>query len=169
MLTTREAELHRDQHRRPRLRRHRAVRLPAEPHAQPRPDGAEGRKLTSHYAAPVCSPSRAALLTGCYPKGRVLPIPWVLFPAAAIGLNPGEETIAELLRNAGYATACVGKWHLGDQPESCLTQQGFDSLDGIPYSNDMGPAEDGSEEQCRPADSPASRRTRRPPTMTKPA
>ena len=105
---------------------------------------AEGRKLTSHYAAPVCSPSRAALLTGCYPK-RVLPIPWVLFPAAAIGLNPDEETIAELLKKAGYATACVGKWHLGDQPEFLPTQQGFDSYDGIPYSNDMGPAEDGSK------------------------
>src|SRR5690349_23817920 len=57
---------------------------------------AEGRKLTSHYAAPVCSPSRAALMTGCYPK-RALPISHVLFPAAAVGLNPEERTIAELL------------------------------------------------------------------------
>lgn len=104
----------------------------------------EGRRLTSHYAAPVCSPSRAALMTGCYPK-RVLPIPHVLFPAGAVGLNPEERTIAEILRDAGYATACVGKWHLGDQPEFLPTRQGFDSYFGIPYSNDMGPAVDGAK------------------------
>src|SRR5262245_29418090 len=68
----------------------------------------EGRKLTSHYAAPVCSPSRAALMTGCYPK-RGLPIPGVLFPAGAVGLNAREVTIAEVLKDAGYATACIGK------------------------------------------------------------
>src|SRR3954467_13824776 len=99
----------------------------------------EGRKLTSHYAAPVCSPSRAALMTGCYPK-RVLPIPGVLFPASAVGLNPAETTIAEILHDAGYATACIGKWHLGDQPAFLPTRQGFDYYYGIPYSNDMGPA-----------------------------
>jgi len=77
---------------------------------------AEGRVLRSHYAAPVCSPSRAALLTGSYPQ-RALPIPHVLFPSAAVGLHPDEHTIADVLRAAGYATACVGKWHLGDQPE----------------------------------------------------
>ncbi|MEY4483411.1 MAG: hypothetical protein RL693_863 [Verrucomicrobiota bacterium] len=104
----------------------------------------EGRKLTSHYAAPVCSPSRAALMTGCYPK-RSLPIPHVLFPAAAVGLNPEERTIAEVLKDAGYATACVGKWHLGDQPEFLPTRQGFDSYFGLPYSNDMGIAADGSK------------------------
>ena len=104
----------------------------------------EGRKLTSHYAAPVCSPSRAALMTGSYAK-RALPIPGVLFPAGAVGLNPEERTIAELLKEAGYATACVGKWHLGDQPEFLPTRQGFDQYFGLPYSNDMGPPEDGSK------------------------
>lgn len=102
----------------------------------------EGRKLTSHYAAPVCSPSRAALMTGSYPK-RALPIPHVLFPASAVGLNPAERTIAEVLRDAGYATAAIGKWHLGDQPEFLPTRQGFDTYFGLPYSNDMGPASDG--------------------------
>ncbi|MFZ5831822.1 MAG: sulfatase [Planctomycetota bacterium] len=104
----------------------------------------EGLKLTSHYAAPVCSPSRAALMTGCYPK-RALPIPGVLFPAAEVGLNPKELTVAELLKEVGYATACVGKWHLGDQPEFLPTQQGFDYYYGLPYSNDMGPPEEGAK------------------------
>lgn len=104
----------------------------------------EGRKLTSHYAAPVCTPSRTALLTGCYPK-RALPLPHVLFPAAALGLHPDEVTLAEVLKEAGYATACIGKWHLGDQAEFLPTQQGFDSFYGIPYSNDMGTAADGSK------------------------
>ena len=104
----------------------------------------EGRKLTSFYAAPVCSPSRAALMTGCYPK-RVLPIPHVLFPANNIGLSPKETTIAEVLKRAGYATAVVGKWHLGDQPEFLPNQQGFDLHFGLPYSNDMGPAADGGK------------------------
>ncbi len=105
---------------------------------------AEGRKLTSFYAAPVCSPSRSSLMTGCYPK-RVLPIPSVLFPAAAVGLNPDERTVAELLKDSGYATACVGKWHLGDQSEFLPTRQGFDHYLGIPYSNDMGTAAEGSK------------------------
>ncbi|MBK8092886.1 MAG: sulfatase [Verrucomicrobiaceae bacterium] len=104
----------------------------------------EGKKLTSFYAAPVCSPSRSSLMTGCYPK-RVLPISHVLFPAGAVGLNPQETTVAEVVKTAGYATACVGKWHLGDQPEFLPTAQGFDEYLGIPYSNDMGPAEDGSK------------------------
>src|SRR5512144_2253263 len=104
----------------------------------------EGMKLTSHYAAPVCSPSRAALMTGCYPK-RVLPIGGVLFPAAAVGLNPEERTVAELLKDVGYVTGCIGKWHLGDQPPFLPTRQGFDYYLGIPYSNDMGPAGEGSK------------------------
>jgi arylsulfatase A len=102
----------------------------------------EGRRLTSYYAAPVCSPSRAALMTGCYPK-RALPIPHVLFPANPIGLSPDETTIAEILKSAGYATCIVGKWHLGDQPQMLPTRQGFGQWFGLPYSNDMGPASDG--------------------------
>ena len=102
----------------------------------------EGRRLTSFYAAPVCSPSRAALMTGCYPK-RVLPIPGVLFPGNDVGLSPDEVTVAEVLRGEGYATAIVGKWHLGDQPEFLPNRQGFDHYFGLPYSNDMGPAQDG--------------------------
>ena len=104
----------------------------------------EGLKLTSHYAAPVCSPSRAAMMTGCYPK-RVLPTPHVLFPAAEVGLNSKEVTVAEVLKEQGYKTACIGKWHLGDQKEFLPTSQGFDSYFGIPYSNDMGMASEGSK------------------------
>ncbi len=102
----------------------------------------EGRKLTSFYAAPVCSPSRAALMTGSYPK-RALSIPHVLFPGNDVGLAPGEVTVAEVLKGLGYATGMVGKWHLGDQPDFLPTRQGFDFWFGLPYSNDMGPVEDG--------------------------
>src|SRR6185436_2641013 len=98
----------------------------------------EGRRFSSFYAAPVCSPSRASLMTGCYPK-RVLPIPHVLFPAGSEGLHSDEITVAELLKARGYATGIVGKWHLGDQPEFLPTRQGFDRFYGLPYSNDMGP------------------------------
>jgi arylsulfatase A len=98
----------------------------------------EGRNLTSFYAAPVCSPSRAALMTGCYPK-RVLPIAGVLFPGNDVGLSPNEVTVAEVLKATGFATALVGKWHLGDQPEFLPNRQGFDLHFGLPYSNDMGP------------------------------
>jgi arylsulfatase A len=97
----------------------------------------EGRKLTSFMvAAPVCSPSRAALLTGCYPK-RVGMHQHVLFPTSTKGLHPAEYTIADHLRAAGYATACIGKWHLGHQPEVLPRAQGFEHYFGIPYSNDM--------------------------------
>jgi arylsulfatase A-like enzyme len=102
----------------------------------------EGRKLTSFYAAPVCSPSRAALMTGSYAK-RALPIPHVLFPEGVNGLSPNEVTVAEVLKGEGYATAIIGKWHLGDQPEFLPNAQGFDLHFGLPYSNDMGPAADG--------------------------
>jgi arylsulfatase A len=102
----------------------------------------EGRKLTSFYAAPVCSPSRAALMTGCYPK-RALSIPHVLFPGNNVGLHPDEVTVAELLKGEGYVTGIIGKWHLGDQPEFLPRNHGFDYFFGLPYSNDMGPAADG--------------------------
>lgn len=95
----------------------------------------EGMKLTSFYAAPVCSVSRAQLLTGCY--GARISVPGVYFPGGGQGLNPKELTVAERLKSLGYATACVGKWHLGDQPDFLPTKQGFDHYFGIPYSNDM--------------------------------
>ena len=102
----------------------------------------EGRKLTCFYAAPVCSPSRASLMTGSYPK-RALSIPHVLFPGNAEGLHQDEVTVAELLKKQGYSTGIIGKWHLGDQPEFLPRKHGFDYYYGLPYSNDMGPAADG--------------------------
>src|SRR3954464_8920932 len=69
----------------------------------------EGRKLTCFYAAPVCSPSRASLMTGCYPKRVGLPN--VLFPGNAIGISADEHTLAELLKPLGYINLCIGKWH----------------------------------------------------------
>ncbi|MGD1980101.1 MAG: sulfatase [Akkermansiaceae bacterium] len=97
----------------------------------------EGRKFTSFMvASPVCSPSRTALLTGCYPK-RVSMHKGVLFPGSKHGLHPNEHTIADQLKSAGYATACFGKWHLGHHPETLPTSNGFDTYLGIPYSNDM--------------------------------
>ncbi len=97
----------------------------------------EGRKFTSFMvASPVCTPSRAALLTGCYPK-RVGLHQHVLFPTSTKGLNPQEHTVADHLKAQGYATACFGKWHLGHHPEVLPTANGFDTYFGIPYSNDM--------------------------------
>ena len=97
----------------------------------------EGRKFTSFMvASPVCTPSRAALLTGCYPK-RVGMHQHVLFPASTKGLNASEHTIADHLKSQGYATACFGKWHLGHHKEVLPTSNGFDTYYGIPYSNDM--------------------------------
>ncbi|HCL30153.1 MAG TPA: Cerebroside-sulfatase, partial [Candidatus Latescibacteria bacterium] len=114
-------------------------------HSTPHLDrmAAEGMRLTDFYmASSVCSPSRGALMTGCYPQriglgtgddGKA-----VLFPGDAVGLNPDEITIASLLKGQGYATQLVGKWHLGDQPEFLPTRHGFDHYYGLPYSNDMG-------------------------------
>ena len=109
---------------------------------------AEGMKLTSFYAAPVCSVSRAQLLTGCY--GARVSVPGVFFPGNANGLHPAETTVAERLRELGYATACIGKWHLGDQAEFLPTNQGFDRYFGIPYSNDMRKKELGGTEPVCP-------------------
>jgi len=111
----------------------------------------EGRKFTSFMvASPVCTPSRAALLTGCYPK-RVGLHQHVLFPTSTKGLNPAEHTIANHLKGLGYATACFGKWHLGHQPEVLPRAQGFDVYFGIPYSNDMNHPDN----QGRPPGGPA--------------
>ena len=102
---------------------------------------AEGMKLTSFYvASPVCTPSRAALMTGCYPQRVGLARGSdhvVLCPGDPRGLNPDEITIAEILQAAGYATGCFGKWHLGDQPQFLPTRHGFNVYFGIPYSNNM--------------------------------
>lgn len=102
----------------------------------------EGMRFTSFYATSgVCSPSRASLMTGCYPKRVGMDENskgfFVLFPQDQKGLNPTEITIAELLKEQNYATACIGKWHLGDQPEFMPRNQGFDYYYGLPYSNDM--------------------------------
>lgn len=98
----------------------------------------DGMRFTHFYSAnPVCSPSRAALMTGRYPT-RVQ-VPRVLFPNAPDGLPDSETTIAKMLKPSGYRTACVGKWHLGDKPEYLPAARGFDSYFGIPYSNDMTP------------------------------
>jgi len=98
----------------------------------------EGVRFTDFYvSSPVCSASRVALLTGCYHE-RV-GISGALGPASPIGIHPDETTLAELCRGKGYATAAVGKWHLG-RPEPFLPlQHGFDSFLGLPYSNDMWP------------------------------
>ena len=98
----------------------------------------EGVRFTS-FCVPqaVCSASRAALLTGCYPN-RVS-IQGALPPRSKTALNHNEVTIAELLKTRGYKTAIYGKWHLGDNPEYLPARQGFDDYVGLPYSNDMWP------------------------------
>jgi arylsulfatase A len=99
---------------------------------------AAGRKFTNfHVAQPVCSASRAAMLTGCYPN-RV-GIHGALGPSAKHGLNSDEMTLAELVKQKGYATAAVGKWHVGSLPQFLPTKHGFDQYYGLPYSNDMWP------------------------------
>lgn len=117
---------------------------PQTTHRTPHLDrmAAEGTRFTSYYSASgVCTPSRAALMSGCYPRRINMHISAtggaVLQPVATKGLNPAETTLAEVVKSAGYSTMIIGKWHLGDQPEFLPTRQGFDSFFGIPYSDDM--------------------------------
>ncbi len=99
----------------------------------------EGMRFTDFYmASPVCSASRAAMMTGCYSQRIGFANCQVLFPGQAEGLNPKESTIAKQLKQVGYKTKIIGKWHCGDQPEFLPTNHGFDEYFGIPYSNDMG-------------------------------
>lgn len=112
----------------------------AEGYATPNIDrlAAEGRKFTHfHVAQAVCSASRAALLTGCYPNR--IGIHGALGPKSTHGLHPDEMTLAEVVKQKGYATAAVGKWHLGHLPQHLPTRHGFDEFYGLPYSNDMWP------------------------------
>ena len=98
----------------------------------------EGLVLTDFYVAqPVCSASRSALLTGCYPNR--IGITGALGPNATNGIHNGEITLAELCKSKGYATAIFGKWHLGHHTQFLPTRHGFDTFEGIPYSNDMWP------------------------------
>jgi len=98
---------------------------------------AEGAKFNEFYAAsPVCTPSRAALLTGRYPIRQG--IHDVFYPESFQGMDPEETTVAEVLKSAGYATGIVGKWHLGHHEKYMPWNQGFDQFFGVPYSNDMG-------------------------------
>lgn len=100
----------------------------------------EGMRFTNFYAAQaVCSASRAGILTGCYPNR--IGISGALFPNSEKGLNPNEITIAEMLKDKGYATAIFGKWHLGDAKPFLPLQHGFDEFTGLPYSNDMWPVD----------------------------
>lgn len=116
----------------------------------------QGVRFTSFYvAASVCSPSRAALLTGCYPArvglgdqlvnqpgyGGIVSKSWVkvIHSGSKLGLNPDETIIPEILKAAGYFSGIIGKWHLGDAPEFNPIREGFDYFFGVPYSNDMKP------------------------------
>lgn len=129
----------------------------------------DGMRFTDFYASsPVCTPSRASLLTGCYARRVGMHEDatghWVLIPRSRRGLNPDEVTIAESLQAAGYATACIGKWHLGDQLEHLPTSHGFDHYYGIPYSNDMQSAGRGDPplplvQQTRVIEAPADQST----------
>jgi arylsulfatase len=98
----------------------------------------EGRVFRNfHVAQPVCSASRAALLTGCYPNR--IGIHGALGPGSKTGINEREVTLAELVKQRGYATGIFGKWHLGDAPQFLPRRHGFDEYLGLPYSNDMWP------------------------------
>ena len=99
---------------------------------------AEGRKFTNfHVSQPVCSASRASLLTGCY--SNRIGIHGALGPDSRHGISDGEVTLAQMLKQKGYATGMAGKWHLGREPQFLPTHHGFDEYFGLPYSNDMWP------------------------------
>jgi arylsulfatase A len=99
---------------------------------------AEGTMFTNfHVSQPVCSASRAALLTGCY--SNRIGIHGALGPSSKVGISADETTIAEVVKQKGYATCAVGKWHLGHHPQFLPTRHGFDEYLGLPYSNDMWP------------------------------
>ena len=99
---------------------------------------AEGMRFTQYYSPqPICSASRAGLMTGCYPN-RV-GFASALGPRSNIGLDPQEETIANVLKKKKYVSCAIGKWHLGSKPEFLPTHKGFDEYFGLPYSNDMRP------------------------------
>ena len=99
----------------------------------------EGMRFTDFYmASPVCSASRAAMMTGCYSQRIGFGKYQVLGPGSPRGLNQNESTIAKQLKQVGYNTKIIGKWHCGDQQEFLPTKHGFDEYFGIPYSNDMG-------------------------------
>jgi len=111
---------------------------------------ADGVRFTDFYCAPSCTPSRAALMTGCYPcrtgfgdilntfNGRRSPS-GVLHPDSQYGINAAENTLPEILKSTGYSTGMVGKWHLGDAEQYNPVHNGFDDYFGVPYSNDMKP------------------------------
>lgn len=98
----------------------------------------EGMRFTNFYSAqPVCSASRAGLMTGCYPNR--IGISGALFPQDSVGIHPNEKTIAEILKEQGYTSGIFGKWHLGHHKKFLPLQNGFDEYTGLPYSNDMWP------------------------------
>lgn len=119
----------------------------------------EGMRFTHfHVAQAVCSPSRAALLTGCYPS-RIGMGGGALMPWDKKALNPEEETIASLLKESGYTTGMFGKWHLGAKPPYLPLRYGFDQFYGLPYSNDMWPV----DFEGNPVTDTSDLRTRFPP------
>ncbi|HEX6961223.1 MAG TPA: sulfatase-like hydrolase/transferase, partial [Lacipirellula sp.] len=132
----------------------------------------EGMRLTAfHQAAPTCTASRAALLTGCYPvrigmgdaiapraDGSVSPSR-VLWPKSPYGLNHDEITVAEMLKDAGYATGIIGKWHLGDPPAFNPVHHGFEEFFGVFFSNDMKPYKYYRNEQELPEEIDRDRQT----------
>lgn len=121
---------------------------------------AQGMRFTNFYAAqPICTASRAALLTGCYPNR--IGFFGAFGPNSPIGLSNQEVTIAEMVKKRGYATAIIGKWHLGDAEKFLPLQHGFDEFFGLPYSNDMWPVNyDG--EPIKPSDDAWDRKHNKP-------